>query len=74
MWHHLAEEYRGLSHLPFNLQGHSFEARIYAEDPAAGFLPSGGRWAAVLACMLARVEAAHVAVDACSHATCRSSH
>ena len=28
-------------------QGHAFEARIYAESPAAGFLPAGGtvlRW------------------------------
>src|SRR5690606_15870713 len=24
------------------LTGHSFEARLYAEDPAAGFLPTGG--------------------------------
>ncbi|MDI6022568.1 acetyl/propionyl/methylcrotonyl-CoA carboxylase subunit alpha [Leucobacter sp. UT-8R-CII-1-4] len=24
------------------LRGHSFEARLYAEDPAAGFLPTGG--------------------------------
>jgi 3-methylcrotonyl-CoA carboxylase alpha subunit len=26
-----------------SIRGHSFEARIYAEDPSAGFLPSGGR-------------------------------
>ncbi len=29
------------------LTGHSFEARVYAEDPRAGFLPTGGRVLAV---------------------------
>lgn len=33
--------------LPFtqeeiNMKGHSFEARIYAEDPSGGFLPGAG--------------------------------
>ena len=32
-----------LSLFPSIQQGHAFEARIYAEDPTAGFLPSGGR-------------------------------
>ncbi|MGI5415279.1 acetyl/propionyl/methylcrotonyl-CoA carboxylase subunit alpha [Actinomadura luteofluorescens] len=46
--------------LPFTqddvrLDGHSIEARVYAEDPARGFLPTGGR---VLA--LAEPEAARV--------------
>ncbi|NLA56570.1 MAG: ATP-grasp domain-containing protein [Corynebacterium humireducens] len=30
------------------LTGHSIEARIYAEDPANGFLPTGGRIASVV--------------------------
>ena len=30
------------------MQGHAIEARVYAEDPAAGFLPTGGPVLAVL--------------------------
>jgi acetyl-CoA/propionyl-CoA carboxylase biotin carboxyl carrier protein len=40
------------------LNGHAVEARIYAEDPARGFLPTGGR---VLG--LAEPGGAHVRVD-----------
>ncbi|NGY58227.1 acetyl/propionyl/methylcrotonyl-CoA carboxylase subunit alpha [Lentzea sp. NEAU-D13] len=29
--------------LEIELQGHSVEARVYAEDPSRGFLPTGGR-------------------------------
>ncbi|KAB2344297.1 ATP-binding protein [Actinomadura rudentiformis] len=40
------------------LRGHSAEARVYAEDPARGFLPTGGR---VLA--LSEPSGEHVRVD-----------
>ncbi|WP_394615718.1 acetyl/propionyl/methylcrotonyl-CoA carboxylase subunit alpha [Lentzea sp. JNUCC 0626] len=42
--------------LDVELNGHSVEARVYAEDPARGFLPTGGR-------VLALSEPADVRVD-----------
>ncbi|MEV6713905.1 acetyl/propionyl/methylcrotonyl-CoA carboxylase subunit alpha [Lentzea sp. NPDC051208] len=42
--------------LKVELNGHSVEARVYAEDPARGFLPTGGR-------VLALSEPADVRVD-----------
>ncbi|WP_323055917.1 acetyl/propionyl/methylcrotonyl-CoA carboxylase subunit alpha [Lentzea sp. NEAU-D7] len=42
--------------LTVELNGHSVEARVYAEDPARGFLPTGGR-------VLALSEPADVRVD-----------
>ncbi|MGW0895352.1 acetyl/propionyl/methylcrotonyl-CoA carboxylase subunit alpha [Saccharopolyspora sp. NPDC002578] len=47
--------------LPFaqqdlSLEGHAAEARVYAEDPARGFLPSGGRVLAVHEPTGARVD------------------
>ncbi|GHH46979.1 acetyl/propionyl/methylcrotonyl-CoA carboxylase subunit alpha [Lentzea cavernae] len=42
--------------LTVELQGHSVEARVYAEDPARGFLPTGGR-------VLALSEPSDVRVD-----------
>ncbi|MFD4672161.1 acetyl/propionyl/methylcrotonyl-CoA carboxylase subunit alpha [Lentzea sp. NPDC058450] len=42
--------------LKVELTGHSVEARVYAEDPARGFLPTGGR-------VLALSEPADVRVD-----------
>ncbi|MGI5504874.1 acetyl/propionyl/methylcrotonyl-CoA carboxylase subunit alpha [Lentzea sp. CA-135723] len=42
--------------LTVELRGHSVEARVYAEDPARGFLPTGGR-------VLALSEPADVRVD-----------
>ncbi|MCR3752832.1 acetyl/propionyl/methylcrotonyl-CoA carboxylase subunit alpha [Lentzea californiensis] len=42
--------------LKVGLNGHSVEARVYAEDPARGFLPTGGR-------VLALSEPADVRVD-----------
>ncbi len=41
------------------LSGHAIEARIYAEDPQRGFLPSTGR----LAYLVPPLESAHVRVD-----------
>ena len=38
-----AGERLGLTQDDIRLDGHSVEARIYAEDPARGFLPTGGR-------------------------------
>ncbi|MEU3647651.1 acetyl/propionyl/methylcrotonyl-CoA carboxylase subunit alpha [Lentzea sp. NPDC034063] len=42
--------------VPVELNGHSVEARVYAEDPSRGFLPTGGR-------VLALSEPADVRVD-----------
>jgi acetyl-CoA/propionyl-CoA carboxylase, biotin carboxylase, biotin carboxyl carrier protein len=41
-----------------DLRGHAVEARVYAEDPARGFLPTGGRVLAV-----AEATGEHVRVD-----------
>ncbi len=38
-----AGEPLGLAQEDVRLDGHAVEARVYAEDPARGFLPSGGR-------------------------------
>lgn len=38
-----AGEPLGMAQTDVRLVGHSIEARIYAEDPRAGFLPTGGR-------------------------------
>ena len=38
-----AGEPLGLTQDAVALTGHAFEARVYAEDPASGFLPTGGR-------------------------------
>jgi 3-methylcrotonyl-CoA carboxylase alpha subunit len=42
-----------------SLSGHSFEARIYAEDPARGFLPAAGR----IVHLRQLTPSAHVRVD-----------
>src|SRR5690606_964443 len=46
------------------LDGHAFEARIYAEDPAAGFLPATGRLAHLAFPKDARVDTGVRANDA----------
>lgn len=38
-----AGEKLGLAQDAIELRGHAIEARVYAEDPARGFLPTGGR-------------------------------
>jgi len=42
-----AGEPLGLTQSDVRLSGHAVEARVYAEDPANGFLPTGGRVLAV---------------------------
>ena len=42
-----AGEPLGFAQVDVTLTGHSIEARVYAEDPAAGFLPTGGHVVAV---------------------------
>ncbi|GAA1528545.1 acetyl-CoA/propionyl-CoA carboxylase biotin carboxyl carrier protein [Microbacterium ginsengiterrae] len=42
-----AGEPLGFAQADVVLRGHSFEARVYAEDPASGFLPTGGHVASV---------------------------
>ncbi|MBI3688738.1 MAG: ATP-grasp domain-containing protein [Actinobacteria bacterium] len=53
-----AGERLGVGVAPVTLTGHAIEARVYAEDPARGFLPTGG---SVLA--LAEPALPHVRVD-----------
>src|SRR6201999_4009300 len=43
-----AGEKLNVSQADIALQGHAIEARVYAEDPALGFLPSGGDVLAVV--------------------------
>jgi acetyl-CoA/propionyl-CoA carboxylase biotin carboxyl carrier protein len=53
-----AGEHLGIEQSDVELTGHAVEARVYAEDPARGFLPTGGR---VLA--ISEPSGAHVRVD-----------
>jgi geranyl-CoA carboxylase alpha subunit len=47
----------GIAQTDVTLQGHAIEARLYAEDPSAGFLPSAGPIALWRPSALVRVDA-----------------
>ncbi|KWX00687.1 Methylcrotonoyl-CoA carboxylase [Carbonactinospora thermoautotrophica] len=53
-----AGERLGLAQEEVELRGHAVEARVYAEDPARGFLPTGG-----VVLRLAEPDLPHVRVD-----------
>src|SRR5699024_9924032 len=45
------------------LHGHAVEARVYAEDPAAGFLPTGGTVHALADRKSTRLNSSHVSIS-----------
>jgi len=56
-----------LEQVDIAISGHAIEARLYAEDPARGFLPSPGRVDSMLFDCRARIETAVEEGDVVSH-------